>query len=140
MRVAATALLLAGLGAFVAAQSTADQRAVLDANKAWFDAFVRGDADAMDKIETADFVFIQDGLIEDKAQQLADIRKRAGRPLEQTHRVDLHRFARSGNVAIVTGHNVITTATDSGRVAFSEVWVRDGSLWRVAQAHYSAAR
>ena len=94
----------------------------------------------MDKIETPEFVMIQDGQLMDKAQQLAGIRKRSGKALDQSHSVEVHKFVLNGNVAVLTGYNVVKAPTASDRVTFTEVWVRDGSQWQVAQGHYSSTK
>jgi len=120
------------------AQDSAVQQQVLDANRSWFEAFVRGDANAMDNLETDDFVFIQDGMLVDKADQLAGIRKR-GEPLKQTHTIELHKLATTGDVVVATGFNIVR-GEETGRAAFSEVWIREGGRWRVKQAHYSTLR
>ena len=131
---------------------------VLAANRQWFEAFVRSDADAMDRAETDDFVIIQDGRIVPKAEQLAHIRARDGRHLHRTFRlsdvaVQVHRSGSlsiaqrtipqvrspSLDVVVLTGVRLDrSTRLDlNSRAAFSEVWVRHDGRWRVSLAHYS---
>jgi ketosteroid isomerase-like protein len=121
------------------AQNSTVQQEVLDANRSWFDAFVRGDANQMDSMETEDFVFIQDGLLLDKADQIAGVRKFAGQ-LKQTHTIELHKLATAGDAVIATGFNIVNSENETQRAAFTEVWVRDGGRWRIKQGHYSTMR
>lgn len=124
----------------VGAQGPSVRQQIEAANKAWFDAFVKGDIKTMDQMETDDFVFIQDGEITDKAEQIGGLRKREGKPLQQTHTVEFHKVAVSGNVAVATGFNTARDQKESTKAAFSEVWVRDGNRWRVRLAHYSTLK
>ena len=137
MRLAALILLSAAARAAVTSSHEQDvEREILDANKMWFDAYIHGDADAMDQIETDDFVIIQDGRLVDKAEQLARIRQREG-VLDQSHEVELHQIAPAGDAVVVTGFSNGTSGGQEFRLAFSEVWVREGDSWRVKLAHYS---
>jgi uncharacterized protein (TIGR02246 family) len=93
--------------------SAADQKsveeAVRTANKQWFDAWVRQDADTLDKLEAEDFIFIQDGFMPSggKSAQLARVRK-AAKPLPQTHTVEVEKLVTDGDdVAVMVGYNTI---------------------------------
>ena len=137
MRLAAIILLPAAARAAITSRHGPDvEKKILDANKVWFDAYIQGDADAMDQMETDDFVFIQDGRLVDKAEQLASIRQRET-VLDRTHVVELHKITTAGDAVVVTGFNTGTSAGQDFRLAFSEVWVREGDSWRVKLAHYS---
>ena len=120
------------------AQETTARQQILAANKAWWDAFSRGDADRMATIETDDFSMINDGVPTDKSR-LAGIRGRA--PLDRTQTLDVQKFEDYGSVATMSGFLIITPAgLPQGKTAFSEVWVRQGTVWRIKSAHYSRTR
>ena len=99
---------------------------------------MKGDVAILEQMETDDVVFIQDGLLVDKQAQISGLRKRAGKPLNQTNTVDVHKAAIEGNAVVLTGFNTVQSGKDSEKAAFTEMWVRSGNTWRIKAAHYSS--
>ena len=107
MRLFSLTLLLSAVTVAAVAETTDSQKQVVEANRAWFDVFVKVDVARLEQMETDDFVFIQDGQLVDKSTQVQGLRKRAGKPLEQTHTVDVHKAVVDGNIVVLTGFNTI---------------------------------
>jgi ketosteroid isomerase-like protein len=113
------------------------QGQLLAAKSAWLDAFFRGDADGVAKLETEDFVFIQQGQITDNPQQTQ--RNRTRGPVQQKRDTEVHRLVVNGDTAFLLGTDTITTSSDSSRQHFTVVFSRRGGNWLIQHAHYSPA-
>ena len=107
----------------------------------YVDAFSRLDAAAMDRLETEDFVLMQDGVMVTKRQQMASL-KATERKLTNA------KFALSfGESWVVADSAVITgtmTVTAPGAEAlpgtFTHLLRRSATEWRIQHAHYSTRR
>ncbi len=132
----AISILFAGLmSVSPSAQEATAKQQILAASKAWWDASLRADTATMGTIETDDFSLINNGVPEDKSR-LERIRRRG--PIERTQTLDVQKFEDYGSVATMSGFLNFTPAGQApARFAFSEVWVRQGTAWRVKSAHYS---
>ena len=134
--------LVANISVAALAQSAVPEKEIVASIYAYFDAFARLDADAMAAIETDDYVFIQDGRIVDKQQQIAsirDARKKLGTtaPPPRKYAIEVHRISRAGDRFVVTGTNTVTAEGTAFKAAFTEVWLQQGGRWRVQHGHYS---
>jgi ketosteroid isomerase-like protein len=114
------------------------QQQILAAEKSWFEAFLRGDASTVAKMETDDFVAIQDGQMADKPQQTASIQQR--RPIQQNRNSDVIRLMQNGDTAVLIKRDTVTVGSDSERQLVSEVWVRNNGSWKIAHFHVSAIK
>jgi ketosteroid isomerase-like protein len=136
MRAMVVLLVSSGLSLSLSAQESSPRQEILAASHAWWDAFLRGDADRMAAIETEDVVIINNGIVSGKSR-LAGLRGRA--PIERTQSIDVQHFEVYGPVATRSGFIDITAPTPPSRGAFSEVWVRQGTAWRIKSVHFSRA-
>ena len=119
------------------AQSDQIERQVLDSHKAWFEAFDRGDVEAIDRMETDDFVLVNGDRIVDKQQQLENIRTGFGGGAEMTRVVGLHSFSLMGDAAVITGVQYSSSQAGGDSIVFTEVWMRGDAGWKVTLAHFS---
>jgi ketosteroid isomerase-like protein len=122
------------------AQGSAVEAEILAAGEAWLAALDRADADAMDRMETNDFVFVQDGFLVNKPEQIGSIRNLRNRPalpVTPTRSVKVNSLSVEGDVAVMTGTRTIEMGGSSFETAFTEVWVRTSEGWLVKAAHYS---
>ena len=117
---------------------------LLAARDAWYEAFYRGDTDAMDKVEAKEFVVIGDRSGGTKEEQLKGIKKAVEEkkwfPKGTAQGTEDLRLRFEGNVAVVTGRAWMKApdqkAPSKERTALTEVWVeRDGS-WTVLHLHF----
>lgn len=110
------------------------ERELLKANQVYDDALLRGDAEALDRLYSDDFVYTTpDGEVRDKAQQLAftrsgDLRLESGRSDDVKVRV-------YGDTAVMTGR-FTAKGKFRGRVIdirerYTAVWVRRRGTWRL---------
>jgi len=119
------------------AQGSAVEAEILAAGKAWLAALDRGDADAMDRMETDDFVFAQDGRLANKPEQIASIRNGRAPAVAPSRSVTVNSLSVQGDVAVMTGTRTVGTGGLSIDAAFTEVWVRTTDGWSIKAAHYS---
>ena len=122
---------------FAKAQSDEAERAVIDAHNAWFEAFDHGDLDAIDRIETDDFVLVNVDRIVGKQQQIQNIRAGFGGGIEMTRVVGVHSFSLIGNAAVVIGVGYSSSQEGGASFLFTEVWVQSNGRWQVRSAHFS---
>lgn len=98
----------------------------------WADAFLHGDAAAVERIEAAGFVFTDpDGKVNGKAEDLADLKSSAYK-LESANIENL-KVRLYGDTAVVTGHNVMKGTYKgkdlSGTYAFTDTFIKRGGRW-----------
>jgi ketosteroid isomerase-like protein len=141
-RLLSTVAFLVSIPVVVHPQAAIPEKDIVAAINAYFDAFSRLDADAMAAVETDDYVFIQDGTIVDKEQQIAGIREARNKlgtsaPPARKYAVDVHRILRAGERFIVTGTNTYTGVEGTYKAAFTEIWLQQGGRWRLQHGHYS---
>ena len=130
-------LLTVCLSGVARAQIGQAEQAVIEAHNAWFAAFDRGDIEAIDQIETDDFVLVNGDRIVEKHQQLENIRTGFGGGVEMTRVVGVHSFSLLGNAAVITGVAYSSSQAGGDSIVFTEVWVQSGSSWRIRSAHFS---
>ena len=129
------ALFLSGVAT---AQSDQVEEAILNAHNAWFAAFDRGDVDAIDRMETDDFVLVNRDRIVDKRQQLENIRTGLGGGTEMTRVTGVHSFSLIGDAAVLTGLAYSSSQAGGESFLFSEVWVQREGRWQIRLAHFSS--
>jgi ketosteroid isomerase-like protein len=121
------------------------QKKLLAARQVWYDAYSRGDTEAMARIEAKDFVVISERGTQSKDKQLRGIRQRVEEkkwPKGATHVTDDRHVRFYGNSAVVTGHGWMKFPDQKDppkdRYVLTEVWVvdRDGA-WNVVHLHFS---
>lgn len=113
------------------------EQEVLDAHNAWFAAFDRADVDAIDQMETEDFVLVNGDRIVEKRQQLENIRTGFGGGVEMTRVAGLHSFSMLGDAALIRGVQYSSSQSGGDSIIFTEVWVQDDGVWKIKSAHFS---
>ncbi|HKU76560.1 MAG TPA: nuclear transport factor 2 family protein [Pyrinomonadaceae bacterium] len=130
----ATALLLTIASVVIGETAKKSEEELLKANREYDQALVRGDAVALDRLYSEEFVYTTpDGEVRNKAQQLAftrsgDLRLEAGQSDEVKVRV-------YGNTAVMTGRftakgKLIDKNIDI-RERYTAVWVKRSGRWRL---------
>ena len=117
---------------------------LLAARDAWYEAFYRGDTDAMDKVEAKEFVVIGDRGGAAKEEQLKGIKKavedKKWFPKGTAQVTEDLRVRFEGNVAVVTGRAWVKAPDQKDppkeRTALTEVWVERDGRWTVLHLHY----
>lgn len=151
MRVAIAMVFLNSIALFLTSMASAESGAqprdvlaeqqVMSASKEWFDALSRGDAQALDRLETEDFVMIQRGsdnvTIIPKADHLNNVRKALESRPKFKREVGQIRIRLYGNVAVLVAITQFVGSDPAGkqligRAVITEVWVRDSGRWRLA--------
>ena len=125
---------------------------LLAARDAWYEAFYRGDTDAMDKVEAKEFVVIgerggQTSMLT-KEEQLKGIKKavedRKWFPKGMTQGTEDLRIRFEGNVAVITGRGWAKAPDQNDRpkerAALSEVWVERDDGWTVLHLHFHGVK
>lgn len=126
-------ILLAVLAA--AAQTSKDEKEVLKANKAWAEAQVKGDLEALDKLFAEELIVTSgNGALRDKKGELADAKPNPDFKTYFFNTEDL-RIKVYGKTAIVTGHAKWRTSfkgkdSDNER-RFTCVYVKRDGRWQM---------
>ena len=130
----AFALLLPATSVTLGPTSGKTERELLKANQAYDEALVRGDAAALDRLYSDEFVYTTpDGEVRDKSQQLAftrsgDLRLESGRSDDVKVRV-------YGNTAVMTGRftaaGKFKDRVINIRERYTAVWVKRRGAWRL---------
>lgn len=142
-----TVCVLAVLGAGLLAQPSPAagqgnvEQQVLRASEAWFTALMAGDLEALNRLQTDDFLTIQQGrgavAVVTKAQQMENLRKAgADRPTFERS-LSAVKVRQYGEVAVLTA---LATYRQGGprrdaatsRAVITEVWVSENGRWRLA--------
>jgi ketosteroid isomerase-like protein len=116
------------------------EQVILKFEQDWANAYVKGDAAALDQIEADDFVFVgSDGMIETKADEVRNLKSKA---LKMTEcKVEDMKVRVYGKTAIVTGVNTIKGSQKgqdiSGKYRFTDVLVRKKDKWQAVSTHVS---
>jgi ketosteroid isomerase-like protein len=121
-----------------------EDRQLLDLSREWFEAVVRRDAAAVERLETDDFMSIQQigqGVaVTTKRGQLEAFRKNTSPPPTVERTLSGITIRRYGSVAILTAATTIKTtsgpagASAAGRAMTTEVWVNATGSWRLAHS------
>ena len=107
------------------------------------DTFGQLDVARVDRLETEDFVFVQDGIVLTKAQHLASLKASGRKPgdLKFDISVKSEHMWMVADSAVMTGVVTITAADGKPtRYAFADVMRRRGRDWRIQHSHYSTER
>jgi lysophospholipase L1-like esterase/ketosteroid isomerase-like protein len=112
-----------------------DEKAVLDTEYAWCQAYLKADAAALAEIELDGFILTDpQGRAVTKEDELAELKSGSTRFIElSSHELSLRVY---GDTAIVTGRTVLNAIEDKephqGIFQFTDTFVRQGGRWRVA--------
>ncbi len=116
------------------------EQAILKFERDWANAYVKGDAAAIEQIEADDFTFVgSDGTIETKADEIRNLKSGA---LKMTEcKVEDMKVRVYGKTAVVTGLNTIKGKEKgqdiSGKYRFTDVLVRKKDKWQAVSTHVS---
>ena len=95
----------------------------------------------MDRMETDDFAFVQDGLVATKAQQMASLKAPGRKPNCLKLDLSLGKRGFVADSAVLTG--TMTVIGEDGKPvkgAFTHLPRRSGTEWRLQHSHYSTER
>jgi ketosteroid isomerase-like protein len=130
------------LPAHGAAKADAEaEQAVLKFEQDWANAYVKGDAETLERIMAEEFIFTgPDGVIQTKADDVRNLKSGALKMTEcKLEDVQVRIY---GKTAIVTGVNMLKGSLDgqdiSGKYRFTDVLVRKKDKWQAVSAHASA--
>ena len=127
------------VNAQIGGPAESDIRSVLDTYVA---AYARLDVTTMDKLETEDFVFVQDGVVLTKADQMASLKQPGRTPGNMTFTFSIEKVWSIADAAVVTGK--ISSASADGKpmfkAAFTHVLRKTAGDWRLQHSHYSTER
>ena len=104
-------------------------------------AFSKLDIATMDRMETDDFVLVQDGFVATKAQQMASLKAPGRKPNNLKFDLSFGEGWVVADSAVLTG-TMTVTGEDAKPVkgAFTHLLRRSGAEWRIQHAHYSTER
>jgi ketosteroid isomerase-like protein len=127
-------LFLATISVALDQASERTERELLKANQEYDKALVRGDATALDRIYSGDFIYTTpDGEVRDKAQQLAFTR--SGDLKLESGRSDEVRIRVYGNTAVMTGcfmaRGSFRDRNIDIRERYTAVWVKRLGRWQL---------
>jgi ketosteroid isomerase-like protein len=136
------ALLISGHLSVTSAQGADDQakREVLNMERQWREAWVKGDAEALDRIHAEDYFSINYlGQMSTKAQVMVDVRAGAFKYASMEHRNVVMRVY--GNVVIVNGLTVNKGHRQerdvSGEFSYTRVYVQRNGQWQAVLSQYT---
>jgi ketosteroid isomerase-like protein len=106
----------------------ADDSDLKNIEQQWVEAYYRGDAKTLSRIEADDFTVIANGQKQTKSQQIAEAEGRGpvGVPTPNVEEEIRHY----GDVALVSG------LSGGANIRFTAVWVKINSSWKVVHLHY----
>jgi ketosteroid isomerase-like protein len=116
---------------------------LLAARNAVYDAYLRGDVEALDKGEAKEFMVVFPDGMESKEQQIRGIRRAVAArrwPQGRSQVTKEMQIRFEANVAVLTGLQSIqgrggNSAPDDWNV-ITEVWVERGGKWMLYHLHY----
>jgi ketosteroid isomerase-like protein len=120
------------------AQDMVEQK-VLQLDRDWARAFVKGDVAAVERIEAADFVFTgPDGSVTGKAEDLSDLK--TGNFKAETIELDDLKVHVHGGSAVVTGRSTLKNCKYhgqdvSGQYRFTDVFAKVNGDWHAVASH-----
>ena len=136
------ALLMSGHLSVTSAQGADDQakREVQNMERNWREAWVRGDAEALDRIHADDYLVINYlGQVNTKAQVMADVRAGAFKYQSMEHKDVVMRVY--DNVVIVNARTVNKGHRQerdvSGEFSYTRVYVKRGGRWQAVLSQYT---
>jgi ketosteroid isomerase-like protein len=114
---------------------------LMQMEREWGQAYLKADLAALDRIEAADYTYIDaQGTTGDKAQDLAETK--SGVYKAQSISVDEMKVRVFGNTAVVTGRDTLKGAQYkgkdiSGQYRFTDVFVQRDGRWQAVATHSS---
>ena len=113
---------------------------VMEASREWFTALMQGDFQAVDRLETDDFLTVQQApgavAVVDKAQQLASLRKAGDKRPRFDRELSGVKVRTYGQTAVLTALATYRQPGDKGQAVaqavVTEVWVNESGRWRIA--------
>lgn len=113
-----------------------------NARQQWYEAYVSGNTEHLEKIERKEFVVVGPYGIESRAEQRANIAEAVAEsrwiPIgshAQDERVDFYNI--SSDVISVHGRGrIITPRGQATSVFFTELWKYENTKWQVVHLHY----
>lgn len=116
------------------------EQQVLAASRAWFEALMRADVEAVDRAETDNFITIQQSskgvVVVNKEQQLAALRNSRADRVAFTRDLSSVMVRPFGSVAVLTGVAIFRGQRDGksilSQAVIAEVWVNEDGRWRLA--------
>jgi len=141
MNSAAAVAVVALLGLGPTPGSASGSEAVIANERAWSDAFIRHDLEALSLLLADDFVGIDGrGVVSDKAAELEEAkppsRANAGAILVSEQLSDI-RVRVYGDTAVLTAINTAQFSDSTIRYRRTTVWVRRGDRWQCVSFHGS---
>lgn len=124
------------------APSSSVEREVLDAERQWREAWVKGDAAALDRLHAVDYVAIPNiGTVSTREQVMADVKQGVFRYSKMEHsEVSMRMF---GPAVVVVG---LTTNTGhrgdrdvSGAFRYTRIYVKRDGRWQAVLSQYTRA-
>jgi ketosteroid isomerase-like protein len=132
------------LAAWMGLHGASPSERVVAAERAWSDAFLRHDVDAIAKLLADDFVGIDGrGVVSDKAAELDEARpgNAPGQPVLVGEQLSDVRVRLYGDAAVLTAINTARfssgAAESTVRYRRTTVWVRRGDRWECVSFHGS---
>jgi ketosteroid isomerase-like protein len=122
------------------------ERQVLEASREWFDALSAPDLEALDRLQTDDFLTVQQGpkgvAVIGKATQIESLRKSGDSRPKFERELSSVRVRAYGSVAVLTAVATFRrTGSDADgsvtQTVTTEIWVHEGGRWRLA--HFQPA-
>ncbi|HVG21241.1 MAG TPA: DUF4440 domain-containing protein, partial [Blastocatellia bacterium] len=116
----------------------AAEQELLKVERAWLDAYLNRDVNAMEQIESDDFTITHaDGQVITKAQEIANLRKAAARDSSLSFSTEDTKVRLYGDTAILTGIFVSKSKTSTERSRYTDVYVKRNGRWQVVASHLS---
>ena len=104
-------------------------------------AFSALDIPTMERMETDDFIFVQDGVVATKAQQMASLKAPGRKPNNLKFALSFGEGWVVADSAVLMG--TMTVTGDDGKPvkgAFTHLLRRSGTEWQIQHSHYSTER
>ena len=107
----------------------------------WFDALRRTDTAGIERLETDDFLTVQEApvgvAVIEKATQIASLKSGKGTQIRLVRELSNVRVRRYGDTAILTAvaafrRDGADAKTPPSRAVITEVWVKQSNRWRIA--------
>ena len=120
------------------------ERELLALEQQWYDAYLRGDVAALERIEAGDFLLVtgDDSVPGTKAQQLQNIGNRTAETRQRLaavrRRLSEPTIRVYGDAAVVHGISVEAAPGEpEDRALYTGVWVRRDGRWQIVNAQWT---
>jgi len=112
-----------------------------DTVQAYVAAYAKLDVATMDRMETDDFIFVQDGVVATKTQQMASLKTPGRKPAIVKFDLSFGEAWVVADSAVLTGTMTVTGQDgQSLKGAFTHLLRRSGRGWQIQHSHYSTER